>query len=421
MGETISAHVLLIIGVIFVNATICDRWNQTTGNLRAKVEKDMNLLCEKLEEEQFDQNKTLFKLKLLPVDIVFSQVKSLLNVGLFSPSFSLSERQIEELVTVQWIEDQFEKEQQKRLEKKKSAMLLTKTLLVNALVIVDQALDNMLENSSQFVEDFFPLVNHILGSVGIKIRISDVLIETSSRNFNFVKPLDNKTGMVNLWQKLPDSVTQNIDDNIVLVMSGLDICWGGWAPWEDGKGCSTLLGIAEQWWSVILPFFRTHDCTYKTAIVEVQNLTDRIGKWRTAVTAAHEVVHLIGTTNHDGEGVWWGGGPGSQSCHAFNQYVMAPGSSVFQLFRMCEDYELWSPCTIQQVKFFTANWTRFCPGSFFTYHENPLMGLLLLPLAAFAALVYFCKRKRSKAEKTKKLLEDEAERMTEEQMVTMVS
>ena len=49
------------------------------------------------------------------------------------------------------------------------------------------------------------------------------------------------------------------------------------------------------------------------------------------------------------------------------------------------------------------------------------MGLLLLPLAAFAALVYYCKRKRSKAEKTKKLLEDEAERMTEEQMVTMVS
>ena len=153
--------------------------------MRAKVEKDMNLLCEKLEEEQFDQNKTLFKLKLLPVDIVFSQVKSLLNVGLFSPSVSLSERQIEELVTVQWIEDQFEKEQQKRLEKKKSAMLATKTLPVNALVIVDQALDNMLVNSRQFVEDFFPLVNHILGSVGIKIRISDVLLPTFPSTYSF--------------------------------------------------------------------------------------------------------------------------------------------------------------------------------------------------------------------------------------------
>ena len=84
---------------------------------------------------------------------------------------------------------------------------------------------------------------------------------------------------------------------------------------------------------------------------------------------------------------------------------------------MCEDYELWSPCTIQQVKFFTANWTRFCPGSFFTYHEIPLIMamLLLLPLGAFADLVLYCKRKRSC--KTRNLLEDEAERIKEEQMV----
>ena len=167
-----------------------------------------------------------------------------------------------------------------------------------------------------------------------------------------------------------------------------------------------------------MPFFRTHDCTYKTAMVEVLNLTDTVSKWRTAVTAAHEVVHLIGTTTHDGDGVWWGGGPGSQSCSAAKQYVMAPGTSVFQLYRLCQDYDLWSPCTIQQVEFFTSNWTRFCPGSFFTFHENPLTGLLLIPLTAFAALVCY---KRIRACNSKKSLEDEAEMLKEEQLVTMVS
>ena len=47
------------------------------------------------------------------------------------------------------------------------------------------------------------------------------------------------------------------------------------------------------------------------------------------------------------------------------------------------------------------------------------MALLALPLAAVAALVYFYKRKRSC--KVKKLLEDEADRVKEEQMVIMVS
>ena len=86
---------------------------------------------------------------------------------------------------------------------------------------------------------------------------------------------------------------------------------------------------------------------------------------------------------------------------------------------MCQDYDLWSPCTIKQVEFFTSKWTRFCPGSFFTYHENPLViGLLLLSFVALVALIYYCRRKRSC--KTKKLLEDEAERLEEEGMVTMV-
>ena len=98
---------------------------------------------------------------------------------------------------------------------------------------------------------------------------------------------------------------------------------------------------------------------------------------------------------------------------------MAPYTSFYQMYRMCQDYDLWSPCTIKQVEFFTSKWTRFCPGSFFTYHENPLViGLLLLSFVAFVALICYCRRKRSC--KTKKLLEDEAERLEEEEMVTMV-
>ena len=74
-----------------------------------------------------------------------------------------------------------------------------------------------------------------------------------------------------------------------------------------GAGCSTLRGVAETWWSVILPFFRTNDCNYKTPIIEVQNLTDVVGKWTTAAMAAHEVVHLIGMVKvsggEEGQGV----------------------------------------------------------------------------------------------------------------------
>ena len=99
--------------------------------------------------------------------------------------------------------------------------------------------------------------------------------------------------------------------------------------------------------------------------------------------------------------------------------MMAPGATIYQLFRLCQDHELWSPCSIRQVEFFTGNWTRFCLGTFFTYHENPLMALLALPLAAVAALVYYYKRKRSC--KVKKLLKDEAGRVKEEQKVIMVA
>ena len=55
-------------------------------------------------------------------------------------------------------------------------MLLGEILRINALVEVDTALDNMVANSSQFVQEFFLLVNHPLGSLRIGITISDILM-----------------------------------------------------------------------------------------------------------------------------------------------------------------------------------------------------------------------------------------------------
>ena len=95
---------------------------------------------------------------------------------------------------------------------------------------------------------------------------------------------------------------------------------------------------------------------------------------------------------------------------------MGPNRDITSLYRMCKDYEPWSECTLQQIEFYTANWTRFCPGSFYTYHENPLYWLLvLIPATAFlatAAFAHHCYKKRS--QKMKKLIEDESESLKAE-------
>ena len=124
------------------------------------------------------------------------------------------------------------------------------------------------------------------------------------------------------------------------------------------------------------------------------------------------MVHLIGRTIHDGEEDYLGGGPGGGGCKGFHHHIMSLERDMTDLYRMCKETELWSKCTIQQVKFYTADWTRFCPGSFFTHHEDPLYGLLILPVAAAIALAYYCYKKRSR--KVKKLLEDETERLKAE-------
>ena len=76
--------------------------------------------------------------------------------------------------------------------------MLGEILPVNAVVVVDTALDNMVANSSQFVRELFSLVNYLLGSARIEIRISDILLESSQRNYAFLLPLDEVHGLNNM-------------------------------------------------------------------------------------------------------------------------------------------------------------------------------------------------------------------------------
>ena len=64
---------------------------------------------------------------------------------------------------------------------------------------------------------------------------------------------------------------------------------------------------------------------------------------------------LIGSTQHDGEDDYYGGGPGGQYCRGESRQIMSPGLSKASLYRLCKDHELWSKCTIQQVKFYTVD------------------------------------------------------------------
>ena len=102
----------------------------------------------------------------------------------------------------------------------------------------------------------------------------------------------------------------------------------------------------------------------------------------------HPIVHLIGDTQHDGTDGYVGGGPGGQDCRKENQHVMAPARDLTDLYQVCKDFQPWPQCTIEQVKFFTSSWTKFCPGSFFTLYETPFYyGLLILLFAALTIII----------------------------------
>ena len=138
MGQITPAHVILALAVLLVNGSIQDKGYEPTENLKEsfvkKIPEEVDLLCEELEEEKYSLNKTLFKLRVLPVERWWSQekVSRLWSVGFFSSSLKMSDEQLIDLLTPQWIEDEFEKEQKKKGEKKK-IVIPQKALQVNAL------------------------------------------------------------------------------------------------------------------------------------------------------------------------------------------------------------------------------------------------------------------------------------------------
>ena len=415
-----------------MNGSIQEQADEPKGN-ENDIQEEVRLLCDDLEEEKYSKNKTRFKLKVLPVETWKNNknVSSFWSVGFLSSSLDITEDQLLDLLAPEWIEDEFEKQQKKEKPEKKKRALPQKALQVNALVVVDNALNKMIANSTQFVTEFFPLVNHVLGLAGIEIGISDILLESSERSFGLIQPLDEKHGLEKVAKPSPaflwEAQKRKLTHDVVLVLSGLDICkftdsvdrpfTKSYHGDSETFSCS-LLGIALRPVNS-RPFFRRHDCGYKVAAIEVDKPEDRVSRWLTAMVAAHEVVHLIGTTIHDGEDDVHGGGPGGKSCRGEDKHIMGPNRDITSLYRMCKEYEPWSECTLQQIEFYTANWTRFCPGSFYTYHENPLYWLLVLvPAAAFlatAAFAHHCYKKRS--QKMKKLLEDEAESLKAEALL----
>ena len=173
-------------------------------------------------------------------------------------------------------------------------------------------------------------------------------------------PLDETHGLNNMNRPsqafLWEVQKRGVEYDVVLVMSGLDICNRA-GSYDQPLSCSPVAvaqNLVSRW-----PFFREHSCTHKTALIEVANPNETVSMWLTAVATAHEIVHLIGTTQHDGEDDYYGRGPGGHNCRGENGHIMSHGS----LYRLCKDYEPWSECTIEQVKFYTADWTIFCPGT----------------------------------------------------------
>ena len=132
MGQI--THLILVVGVLLVNGFTLDRGDEPTGKAKSSsrrdLEEEVGLLCDELEEEKYSQNKTLFKLKVLPVETWkgHEKVSRLWSVGFFSSSLKMSDEQLLQLLTPQWIDNEFEKEQKKKLEKKK-IMIPQNTLL----------------------------------------------------------------------------------------------------------------------------------------------------------------------------------------------------------------------------------------------------------------------------------------------------
>ena len=72
MGQLAPALVIFAaVRILLVNGSIQDSGDEPTENARTsfgrEIQEEVRLLCNELEEERYNQNRTLFKLKALPV------------------------------------------------------------------------------------------------------------------------------------------------------------------------------------------------------------------------------------------------------------------------------------------------------------------------------------------------------------------
>ena len=388
MGQMTQIKLFLIIGAILDGSTSAEAIEDVLVSSQGWVHEEKRLLCEELEGEKYDQNRTLWKTMMLPAETLLWQKGVRKLIGFFPWSESPTLGQVMEQLTEKWVDEQFDKLLQQKARRNKKPVLLERILSVKALIVVDKALDKKVTSSHQFVNEHFLLVNHLVESIRIKIEIREILVESTQGHYGFIEAVDEEHGMIALNNPsssfLREVKEKEIDYDIVLILSGLDICKKTGLLSQDFD-CK-VAGFAQKYvtgW----PFYRSHNCAYKNAVIEVLNTSDLVPspKWLTASTTAHEIAHLIGNTEHDGEEEFYGGGPGGGGCRGGAGQIMAPGRSITSLYRFCKDIDPWSECTIEQIKFYSDDWRQFCPGSFFTYHENPLY--FYAPFYLLAALI----------------------------------
>ena len=125
MGHT--THVILAIGVLLVNGSIQEQADEPKGN-ENDIQEEVRLLCNELEEEKYSKNKTLFKLKVLPVETWKNNknVSSFWSVGFLSSSLDITEDQLLDLLAPEWIEDEFEKQAEEGETREEEKSVATK-------------------------------------------------------------------------------------------------------------------------------------------------------------------------------------------------------------------------------------------------------------------------------------------------------
>ena len=138
MAQTAQAFVFLIFGGLTAVGTSL---LQVTAPSERHVENELEWLCEKLDEEEYDEARAQWKVKMLPVEKVSRQNRILRNMW--------SEKQISfdqwQFALNKWVEDEFEKHQ-RELDQMRKSRTVVKILEVIAFVIIDK---EMVVNSGQ--------------------------------------------------------------------------------------------------------------------------------------------------------------------------------------------------------------------------------------------------------------------------------